>query len=175
MTQATESRDSIRVNVRGVVQGVGFRPFVYQLAREHDLKGWVCNTSGDVTIEIEGKTEDMDRFLHRLRETPPPQAHIESISVAKQPLAGYEQFEIRQSRSREGQYQLISPDLATCDACRQEIFDPADRRYRYPFTNCTNCGPRFTIIEDIPYDRPRTTMRHFQMCAQCQKEYGVIP
>jgi len=171
MAQATKTAESLRISVRGVVQGVGFRPFVYQLAAKHNLAGWVCNTSGDVKIEVEGAGSNLTRFLADLRETPPPQAHIDSISVTKQPAAGCQQFEIRPSLSRDEEYQLISPDLATCDACRRELFDPADRRYRYPFTNCTSCGPRFTIIEDIPYDRPRTTMRQFQMCPSCQQEY----
>ncbi len=171
MTQAVETSESLRISVRGVVQGVGFRPFVYQLAQEYGLKGWVRNTSGDVTIEVEGKSDNLACFLARLKETPPPQAHIEHVSVSKQPVVGYEQFEIHHSLAREGEYQLISPDLATCDACQEDISDPENRRYRYPFTNCTNCGPRFTIIEDIPYDRPRTTMRHFRMCPDCQQEY----
>ncbi|MFC1870042.1 carbamoyltransferase HypF [Chloroflexota bacterium] len=171
MAQAVDTLTALRISVHGVVQGVGFRPFVYQLAQEYDLKGWVCNTSGDVAIEVEGKSTHLTRFLDRLKKTPPPQAHIDDISVSGQPVTGYEQFEIRHSLDREGEYQLISPDLATCDACKAEIFDPANRRYRYPFTNCTNCGPRFTIIEDIPYDRTQTTMRHFQMCPDCQREY----
>jgi hydrogenase maturation protein HypF len=160
-----------RVNVKGVVQGVGFRPFVYQLAIEHGLKGWVRNTSGDVTIVVEGESRRIEQFLHGLRETPPPQARIESIAVAEEPANGYHIFEIRESLTSSHQYQLVSPDLAICPACKAEIFYPTNRRYRYPFTNCTNCGPRFTIIEDIPYDRERTTMRAFKMCPDCQKEY----
>lgn len=160
-----------RISVRGVVQGVGFRPFVYQLAQENSLVGWVCNTSGDVTIVVEGKSQDIEKFLTALRENPPPQAHIESISVAAESTNGYKHFEIRESLVKEDEYQLISPDLATCIACQKDIFDPSNHRYHYPFTNCTNCGPRFTIIKDIPYDRPRTTMKDFQMCPECQAEY----
>jgi len=160
-----------QISVRGVVQGVGFRPFVYQLATKHKLTGWVCNTSGDVKIEVEGEREALDQFLVELESEAPPLARIEGIIAAGAPPQGYTQFEIRHSIAEEGRYQLVSPDIATCDACRSELLSPEDRRYRYPFTNCTNCGPRFTIIEDIPYDRPKTTMRHFRMCPQCQREY----
>jgi hydrogenase maturation protein HypF len=157
--------------VRGVVQGVGFRPFVYRLAQEHNLKGWVRNTSGSVEIEVEGDGETVDSFVLALEAQAPPMASIESVEVAFYPAKGYSDFRIEPSLSREGQYQLVSPDIATCQDCKQEIFSPNDRRFRYPFTNCTNCGPRFTIIEDIPYDRPKTTMRKFRMCPQCQREY----
>ena len=160
-----------RINVRGVVQGVGFRPFVYQLAVNHNLKGWVCNTSGEVRIEVEGEAKNIELFLHELSDNAPPMAHIQDFTVTPGKPAGYEKFEIRPSITEEGKYQLVSPDIATCPECLKEIFDPADRRYRYPFTNCTNCGPRFTIINDIPYDRPNTTMREFHMCPACQKEY----
>lgn len=170
MTRA-ETVELFQMSVRGVVQGVGFRPFVYQLATKHNLKGWVLNTSGDVKIEVEGQRQALDRFLKELESEAPPLAHIEGIIAASAPPVGYTQFEIRHSLVEEGKYQLVSPDIATCDACRGEIFSPADRRYRYPFTNCTNCGPRFTIIEDIPYDRPKTTMQPFKMCPDCQREY----
>jgi len=161
----------VRISVRGVVQGVGFRPFVYQLASRHNLRGWVCNTSEDVRIEAEGEAADIDKFLIGLREEAPPLSHIEDITVTASPPAHYAKFEIRSSVAEEGKYQLVSPDIATCPDCLKEIFDPADRRYRYPFTNCTNCGPRFTIISDIPYDRPKTTMNSFRMCPECRKEY----
>ena len=161
----------MRISVRGVVQGVGFRPFVYQLATKHNLKGWVCNTSGDVKIEVEGERRALDRFLNDLVTLAPPLARLEDISVTNHPSQGYSGFEIRHSIAEEGKYQLVSPDIATCKPCLDEVLTPSDRRYRYPFTNCTNCGPRFTIIEDIPYDRPQTTMRSFKMCSQCQREY----
>jgi hydrogenase maturation protein HypF len=160
-----------RISVRGVVQGVGFRPFVYRLAQQHDLKGWVRNTSGSVEIEVEGDGEAVDSFLRDLEAEAPPMASIENIEVALYPPKGYTEFRIEPSLSREGQYQLVSPDIATCQDCKQEIFSPNDRRFGYPFTNCTNCGPRFTIIEDIPYDRPKTTMHKFKMCPHCQREY----
>ena len=154
-----------------MVQGVGFRPFVYQLAAKHNLKGWVCNTSGDVKIEVEGEKSALDRFLKDLEAQAPPLARLEDVSVTNHTPQGYSSFEIRHSVAEEGKYQLVSPDIATCQPCLREVLAPDDRRYRYPFTNCTNCGPRFTIIEDIPYDRPKTTMRSFKMCPLCQREY----
>ena len=163
---------AVSVSVRGVVQGVGFRPFIYQLATRHNLRGWVCNTSEDVRIEVEGEGTAIERFLQDLPEKAPPRARIENITVGHQSPSHYEKFEIRHSRAEDGKYQLVSPDIATCPDCLREILDPQDQRYRYPFTNCTNCGPRFTIIEDIPYDRPKTTMRHFRMCPLCRDEYN---
>jgi hydrogenase maturation protein HypF len=168
----TANRDSVHISVRGVVQGVGFRPFVYQIATRYNLNGWVCNTSEDVQIEVEGEPEAIEKFLVALREQAPPRASIEGTSITyPKHREKSEKFEIRHSIAQEGKYQLVSPDIATCQDCLKEIFDPADRRYRYPFTNCTNCGPRFTIIEDIPYDRLLTTMRNFRMCPDCQQEY----
>ena len=167
----TQALSLIRINVRGVVQGVGFRPFIYQLAASHNLNGWVCNTSGDVSIEVEGTNQDIDSFLAELKEKAPPLARINDISLSQGTPVNYDTFEIRESIAEEDKYQLVSPDIATCADCLHEIFDPTDRRYQYPFTNCTNCGPRFTIIEDIPYDRTRTTMKVFQMCPACQAEY----
>ncbi|MCK5590252.1 MAG: carbamoyltransferase HypF, partial [Dehalococcoidales bacterium] len=160
-----------RISVRGIVQGVGFRPFIYRLAAKHNLNGYVYNTSEDVKIEVEGELEAIKQFELELGIEAPPLARIESIAITHHPPIGYKNFEIRHSIAEEGKYQLISPDIATCQACLSELLNPSDRRYRYPFTNCTNCGPRFTIIEDIPYDRPETTMRYFQMCPQCQAEY----
>jgi len=161
----------VRIHVRGVVQGVGFRPFVYGLALENGLSGWVRNTSGSVEIEVEGAAEPVDRFVRELEAKAPPMARIEDVSVATFEAQGHAGFEIRESLSEEGRYQLVSPDIATCSDCLGEILSTDDRRYRYPFTNCTNCGPRFTIIEDIPYDRPKTTMRRFKICPDCQSEY----
>ncbi|MBN1189613.1 MAG: carbamoyltransferase HypF [Dehalococcoidales bacterium] len=160
-----------RISVTGIVQGVGFRPFIYQLARSNGLTGWVRNTSGNVTMVVEGEFPNIDRFLDILKKTPPPQSHIEEIVQEAEPVKGYRQFEISNSLVDPGRYQMISPDLATCPDCRMEIFDKTNRRYRYPFTNCTACGPRFTIIEAIPYDRERTTMREFRMCPDCRAEY----
>jgi hydrogenase maturation protein HypF len=162
---------ALDIRVKGVVQGVGFRPFVYQIARQLELNGRVFNTSGDVTIHLEGTAGGLQSFLQQLRENPPPRSRVESITTAAATFENLSGFAILESRVSQDEYQLISPDLATCPDCRAEIFDPADRRYRYPFTNCTNCGPRFTIIEDIPYDRPRTTMQQFTMCPDCRREY----
>ncbi|MBE9477814.1 MAG: carbamoyltransferase HypF [Chloroflexi bacterium] len=155
----------------GVVQGVGFRPFVYRLAHQYSLQGWVCNTSGNVEIEVEGDEKNIRGFLTDLEAKAPPMAHIEKVEVSFFPAKDTDGFEILTSQSEAGQYQLVSPDIATCEDCRRELLCPTDRRYRYPFTNCTNCGPRFTIIEDIPYDRAKTTMHQFKMCLQCQQEY----
>ncbi|MFC1900534.1 carbamoyltransferase HypF [Chloroflexota bacterium] len=169
----TSVGNQIYISVRGVVQGVGFRPFVYQLATRYNLKGWVCNTSEDVRIEVQGDADKIEQFLNDLTEKAPPRASIDNVSTTQLPETDrkYKKFEIRDSIAEEGKYQLVSPDIATCPDCLSEILDPEDRRYRYPFTNCTNCGPRFTIIEDIPYDRPKTTMRNFKMCPECQREY----
>jgi hydrogenase maturation protein HypF len=166
-----ETVELARISIRGVVQGVGFRPFVFQLATKYNLKGWVCNTSEDVKIEVQGDNRDLEHFVSELEYSAPPLAHIENVTVTHHPPADYTKFEIRHSVTKEGKYQLVSPDIATCHACLNEVFTPEDRRYHYPFTNCTNCGPRFTIIEDIPYDRPKTTMRSFTMCPDCQAEY----
>ena len=159
------------ISVRGVVQGVGFRPFVYRLAHEHGLTGWVLNRSGGVEIEVEGPATALAVFLRDLETEAPPRAHIEGMEIAEAALAGTTAFDIRRSVAEEGRYPLISPDIATCPDCLRELLASGDRRYRYPFTNCTNCGPRFTIIADVPYDRPLTTMRDFVMCPQCQAEY----
>lgn len=161
----------LKIKVTGIVQGVGFRPFVYRLASELGLKGWVRNTSEGVEIEIEGEQGALDEFLRHLRSEPPSMAHIEHIEVSPGEVKNYKDFVIKKSSPSPDGYQLISPDIATCQDCLLEIFDPHDRRYRYPFTNCTNCGPRFTVLEDLPYDRARTTMRHFKMCPECQREY----
>jgi len=161
----------LKIRVEGVVQGVGFRPFIYRLAREHNLDGWVCNTSGGVEIEVEGQDETLQDFLRCLESEAPDAARIEKVTAAFHSPRGYAGFSINRSLPRDNEYQLISPDIATCDDCRREIFSDDDRRYLYPFTNCTNCGPRFTIIENIPYDRAKTTMRNFRMCPECRGEY----
>lgn len=162
---------ALRISITGVVQGVGFRPFVYNLARRLGVRGWVLNHSGGVDIEAEAAPETLTAFLAALRAEAPPLAHIASLEATPIPSNGYTTFEIRHSEAQEGRFVLISPDVATCPDCLRELFDPADRRYRYPFINCTNCGPRFTIITDIPYDRPHTTMRVFPLCDACRAEY----
>jgi hydrogenase maturation protein HypF len=160
-----------RIHVSGVVQGVGFRPFIYGLALRHTLTGWVRNTSAGVEIEVDGTPEALDAFTHAITAEAPPLSRIESIRAEEIARGGFEHFEIHHSAAVEGAYQPISPDVATCDDCLAEVLDPADRRYGYAFTNCTNCGPRFTIIQDIPYDRPKTTMAEFKLCPECQREY----
>jgi hydrogenase maturation protein HypF len=161
------------LNVRGVVQGVGFRPFVFRLAKEHGLKGWVINTSRAVEIEVEGPEGALRAFSFALEHEAPPLARIESVEAQDGVPKGYTVFEIGESRAEAG-YQLISPDIATCPDCLAELQEPQNRRYRYAFTNCTNCGPRFTIITDIPYDRRNTTMAKFTMCDLCRAEYDDV-
>jgi hydrogenase maturation protein HypF len=168
MAQGLEAR---RLQVNGIVQGVGFRPFVYQLAARYGLKGEVANTSAGVSIRIEGPAESLIAFEKDLAAKSPPLAHIVEIQSCPHPLQNYVDFRIASSRGEAAMATLISPDVAVCDDCLREMFDPADRRYHYPFINCTNCGPRYTIIDDIPYDRPKTSMRHFTMCPLCQAEY----
>jgi len=160
-----------RITVQGVVQGVGFRPFVYGLATRLDLAGFVGNDSQGVFVEVEGSPARLARFLTELEVNPPPLAHIEHVAVKAIPATGELGFTIVPSQGERARHTLISPDLCICDDCLRELFDPNDRRYRYPFINCTNCGPRFTIIRDIPYDRPLTTMSAFPMCPDCQREY----
>ena len=157
--------------VAGVVQGVGFRPFVYQLAARHGLGGWVLNDAEGVKIEVEGPWEAINRFVHDLQTELPPLAKIADLAQAFVPSLSENSFIIRESRSGAERSALISPDTNVCADCLKELFDPADRRFRYPFINCTNCGPRYTIVTDIPYDRPNTTMKDFPMCALCSQEY----
>ncbi|MBI5933228.1 MAG: carbamoyltransferase HypF [Chloroflexi bacterium] len=161
----------LRVHVSGIVQGVGFRPFVYNLALRMKLAGWVNNTSAGVDIHIEGDEAVLNSFIEKLSSEKPPLAVMDEVSVREVPLENFTTFDIQHSTSIEGAFQPISPDVAICDDCLRELFDPADRRYRYPFINCTNCGPRFTIIQDIPYDRPKTTMAGFALCPDCEREY----
>jgi hydrogenase maturation protein HypF len=158
------------VQTEGIVQGVGFRPFVYDLARRHDLAGWVLNDERGVRIEVEGEADCVASFISDL-SVPPPLAVVERQQVTYIPPVGDRDFHIRESVAGEERLALISPDMALCEDCRRELFDPHDRRFRYPFINCTNCGPRFTIIEDIPYDRAKTTMASFEMCPDCNREY----
>jgi hydrogenase maturation protein HypF len=164
-------RERRRFAVHGVVQGVGFRPFVWNLASRLRLGGWVRNTSGAVIIEVEGERAVIETFATLLCSEAPRLARIESVGTATIDTTGARGFEIVESRAVEGEYQPIAPDAATCPECVSDVLTPGNRRYGYPFTNCTNCGPRFTIIEDIPYDRPLTTMRQFTMCEACNREY----
>jgi hydrogenase maturation protein HypF len=165
-------RERRHITVEGIVQGVGFRPFVYGLARRRELAGYVNNDARGVTIEVEGEPETLEDFLYILREQPPPLAQIERVVWQPVALHGESTFVIESSHSDAEKHAFISPDVCVCDDCLREMNDPRDRRYRYPFINCTNCGPRFTIIKDVPYDRPFTTMAAFPMCADCAREYS---
>jgi hydrogenase maturation protein HypF len=168
-----EGRAASVLEVRGVVQGVGFRPFVWRLATELGLDGTVINRAGQVLIEVAGSAEAIEEFARRLRTDAPPRARVEAVSVreSEHRIPAGSGFTIEESETADSTERLFPPDIATCDDCLREIFEPADRRYRYPFTNCTNCGPRATIIEDLPYDRARTSMRVFPLCPACEAEY----
>ncbi|HWQ62430.1 MAG TPA: carbamoyltransferase HypF, partial [Negativicutes bacterium] len=161
----------LRIEVAGIVQGVGFRPFVHNLAGRCGVSGWVANDGRGVVIEAEGETAAVAAFLAALRTGAPPLAVIDALTAEPRPPVGEQGFAIRASGPAGDKLALISPDVATCPDCRAELADPADRRHRYPFTNCTNCGPRYTIIDDVPYDRERTTMAAFHMCPACRAEY----
>lgn len=161
----------VRIHVKGIVQGVGFRPFVYALAQELSITGWVRNTSAGVDIELDGSGDRLESFIKALSDRAPPLARIDTISSEKIPPKGFPEFSIVHSEAQEGEFQPISPDVSICMHCARELYDPEDRRFRYPFINCTNCGPRFTIIKDIPYDRPKTTMAPFSLCSDCSAEY----
>lgn len=155
----------------GVVQGVGFRPFVYKRACQFDLAGWVANTPLGITIEIEGTPQQVGRFLNRFADSIPSRASIVSQQLADLPALGDSTFQIRDSLQQAPHAATVSPDIATCDECQAELFDESDRRFRYPFINCTQCGPRFTIVRNLPYDRQATTMDAFEMCAPCRREF----
>jgi hydrogenase maturation protein HypF len=161
----------LKLAVRGAVQGVGFRPFIFRLASELGLRGWVNNSSQGVFIEVEGPRAGLEKFLLRLENEKPPRSFIQSLEATWLDAVGYTAFEIRASDTGGDKTALVLPDIATCPDCLREVFDPGNRRYRYPFTNCTNCGPRFSIIEALPYDRVNTSMKAFTMCPQCQVEY----
>jgi hydrogenase maturation protein HypF len=160
-----------RLTIRGAVQGVGFRPCVFRLATDLGLSGWVNNSAQGVFIELEGRRAQVQQFILRIESEKPQRSFIQSLETSWLEPAGYSRFEIRASDSRGTKTALVLPDGAICADCLREIFDPGDRRYLYPFTNCTNCGPRFSIIEALPYDRSNTSMRSFKMCAQCRTEY----
>jgi len=164
-------RERRRITVHGIVQGVGFRPFVYNLAQRHSLVGHVSNDSAGVTIEAEGEQDALDICLRALREESPPLAVIERVDWTPLPLNGDTTFVIDASHVEAEKRAFVSPDVGVCDDCLRELFDPRNRRSGYAFTNCTHCGPRFTIIRDVPYDRPLTTMAAFKLCRECRREY----
>src|SRR5438270_12377928 len=161
----------LRITLHGAVQGVGFRPFVYRLASEMSLTGWVRNSSSGLVVEVEGTGEQLKIVEQRI-ETERPRASVVTVHESEWIAAqGSTRFEIHESAADCGKSVNILPDLATCPDCRAEMLDPANRRFQYPFTNCTNCGPWYTIVVDIPYDRPNTTMKDFVLCPQCREEY----
>ncbi|MGH2887158.1 MAG: acylphosphatase, partial [Solirubrobacteraceae bacterium] len=165
------ARARVRVRVTGTVQGVGFRPYVYRLAGELSLGGFVLNDAHGVLIEVEGNGAAVDRFLARLPSEAPPLAVVERMLAEESVPCGKGSFAIRESVGGSAPDAPVTPDTATCEDCLRELFDPADRRFRYPFINCTNCGPRFTIVRGVPYDRRLTTMAGFVMCPACRAEY----
>jgi hydrogenase maturation protein HypF len=165
-------RQRVHARVDGTVQGVGFRPYVYRLASELGLDGYVLNDSAGVEVEVEADTDAVESFFARLADEAPPLALVERVSARPVAATGERGFRIRESPQAGEPRAAVMPDSATCDDCLRELFDPADRRYRYPFINCTNCGPRFTIVRGVPYDRPNTTMAGFEMCAACRAEYA---
>jgi len=164
-------KQRIRIRYQGVVQGVGFRPHIYRLAKAYKLCGWVNNDPSGVMVEVEGKREDIENFLKASIDKAPVLARIKSVEHSQIEPNGEKEFIIRESAQNAVVSTQVSSDACTCEDCLKELFEPKDRRYRYPFINCTNCGPRFTIIERIPYDRPYTTMKVFRMCAECEAEY----
>jgi hydrogenase maturation protein HypF len=159
------------IRVRGVVQGVGFRPFVYRLASEQGLTGWVLNDDEGVRIHVEGPDDVLDAFVERLSAHAPPAARIQALETTPAPVGSFAAFEIRPSERRLQPTARIAPDLTICSACLAELFDPADRRFRYPYINCTDCGPRYSVMLALPYDRPATTMREWVLCPECAREY----
>ena len=161
----------LRIAIQGAVQGVGFRPFIFRLSKEMNLTGWVLNSSQGVFIEVEGDKEILDRFILRIQAEKPGPAYIQSFEASFLDCVGYEGFTIKHSRDDGVKSVLVLPDIATCPSCLAEISDPGNRRFRYPFTNCTLCGPRYSIIQSLPYDRAQTTMARFKMCKSCEAEY----
>jgi len=171
LAHCSSSTSRVRIDVFGIVQGVGFRPFVYSLARSLSLSGWVNNSGHGVTIEVEGTTKKVKEFLFKIKEEKPSESLIQRIrSVAVEPL-GSRIFEVRESAASQKKISLISPDIATCQKCLNEMFDKTNRRYLYPFTTCSHCGPRYSIMESLPYDREHTSMKKFSMCPECYHEY----
>lgn len=160
------------IEVRGAVQGVGFRPFVYRIARSLELRGYVTNNTQGVVLEVQGSRASIEKFLYKLKSETPPNAYIDDITCVEATPLPYQSFEIKESSEGPVISTLILPDIAICKDCKEEMFTPSDRRYLYPFINCTNCGPRYSIIEKLPYDRCNTSMRHFRMCKDCSREYN---
>ncbi len=165
-----------RYQIRGIVQGVGFRPFVFRTAERHAVGGWVRNDSEGVVLEVQGPPGALEEFIVEVRTGAPALARIESVALIEQRYEErlVESFEIHVSERSAQASTLVSPDSCVCEECLRELFDPADRRYRYPYINCTNCGPRYSIVRGVPYDRALTTMASFQMCERCEREYHDV-
>ncbi|UCF64169.1 MAG: carbamoyltransferase HypF [bacterium] len=164
-------KEKLKVNIKGAVQGVGFRPFIYGLARSLNLTGYVLNSTTGVTIEVEGNKQILDQFIMRIENEKPTHAVIHSMEFSFLDFEGFENFSIRQSQTENEISAVILPDIAVCGQCLEELYNPSDRRYLYPFINCTHCGPRYSLIESLPYDRPNTSMKKFEMCPDCREEY----
>lgn len=170
LSEGSISKKRLKIEINGIVQGVGFRPFVYKLALKYSLCGYILNAGKGVEIEIEGDEVQVDKFLTSISSNPPPLARIDTIHTTKIPIKGSKEFSIIQSLHTELKT-MVSPDISMCPDCKKEMNDPSNRRYKYPFINCTNCGPRYTIIDSLPYDRKNTSMRKFKMCEKCKAEY----
>ena len=162
------------IKITGIVQGVGFRPYIYNLAKKFSLNGWVLNDSNGVEIHIEGHKESTSSFINQIKTSPPELSRIESFSIKDDKNYNLTSFEIKESLHACETQIFISPDICTCENCTTDILDPHNKRYFYPFTNCTNCGPRFSIIKKVPYDRKVTTMSNFTQCKDCFKEYTTM-
>ena len=162
---------SIEVQVSGIVQGVGFRPYVYTLAQKLNLNGWINNDDRGVNIALEGQSKNIENFMSKLKNSPPPLSKIDDIEITELKLKNYTSFEIIQSQTSLNKSTIISPDIAVCDDCIDDINDEKNFRFEYSLTNCTNCGPRYSIIQTVPYDRCNTSMSNFVMCKECEDEY----
>jgi hydrogenase maturation protein HypF len=162
------------LKIEGIVQGVGFRPFVYKEAVALNIKGWINNNSEGVYIDAEGQEENLGRFIYNIENKKPSLAKIENMIIQEKENLNYKNFQIRESEKKDNKITLISPDIAICEECIEDVTNKTNRRYKYPFTNCTNCGPRFSIIKSIPYDRDKTTMKDFSMCKNCKDEYNDL-
>jgi hydrogenase maturation protein HypF len=163
------------IHIKGTVQGVGFRPFVFSTAKKYNITGWVRNSSAGVEIHANGTLQEIKDFIAEVKTNPPPLAKIDEVFESDINSDGYMDFSILQSQTIPGEFIPISPDVSICSECQEELFDPGNHRYRYPFINCTNCGPRLTIIKEIPYDRPNTTMAEFEMIAVPRSGSKVQP
>ncbi|MGB8908150.1 MAG: carbamoyltransferase HypF [Candidatus Cybelea sp.] len=171
MKRPSQLDEARHLRIAGVVQGVGFRPFVYRLARARGLRGWVLNGENGVEVHVEGASSALSGFVRAIETEAPPAAHIAMLDQRPASVEGFDDFVIRESTKSERPTVRVSPDLPVCDDCMREMFDPADRRFGYPYINCTNCGPRYSIVLGLPYDRPQTTMRSWPMCERCAAEY----